>query len=134
LTEPRELSTEQRVEQLGRAAFAVPAPSGGPHEPMPEGGEVQSISSGWRLALSEFASNRLAVAALVVLIAIVLFCFLGPVLYHSNQASSNPLNATLAPGQASPTGGAAHLLGTDESGFAARQRSRSDSFRRPSRS
>ena len=117
LTEPRELSTEQQVEELGRGALAVPAPRGGPRDPVPEGGEVQSISSGWRLALSEFASNRLAVAALVLLIAIILFCFLGPVLYHSNQTSSNPLNATLAPGQASPLGGSAHLLGTDESGF-----------------
>jgi ABC-type dipeptide/oligopeptide/nickel transport system permease subunit len=116
LTEPRELSTEQRVEELRLGALAIPAP-GGPHELMPEGGEVQSVSSGWRLALREFASNRLAVVALLVLIAIILFCFLGPVFYHSDQTSSNPLNATLAPGQVSPLGNTSHFLGTDESGF-----------------
>jgi ABC-type dipeptide/oligopeptide/nickel transport system permease subunit len=86
-------------------------------ELMPEGGEVQVVSSGWRLAVREFASNRLAVVALVVLLAIILFCFLGPVFYHSNQSFSNPLNSYLAPGQAPPVGGASHLLGTDESGF-----------------
>jgi peptide/nickel transport system permease protein len=115
LTEPH--TTEQRIGELGRAALAVPAPAGGLRELLPEGGEVQAVASGWRLALREFASNRLAVVALLLLVAIVLFCFLGPVFYHSNQTSSNPLNATLAPGQASPLGGASHLLGTDESGF-----------------
>ena len=117
MAEPR--TGEQRIEQLGRAALAVgPAPEAGLHEVLPDGGDVQVVASGWRLALREFASNRLAVVALLLLVAIVLFCFLGPVFYHSNQTSSNPLNATLAPGQASPLGGgASHLLGTDESGF-----------------
>ena len=111
------LTPSQQIEDLGRAALALPAPSGGLHELMPEGGEVQVVSSGWRLAVREFASNRLAVVALVVLLAIILFCFLGPVFYHSNQTFSNPLNSYLAPGQAPPVGGASHLLGTDESGF-----------------
>jgi ABC-type dipeptide/oligopeptide/nickel transport system permease subunit len=115
LAEP--LTPSQQIDDLGRAALALPAPSGGLHELMPEGGEVQVVSSGWRLAVREFASNRLAVVALVVLLAIILFCFLGPVFYHSNQSFSNPLNSYLAPGQAPPVGGASHLLGTDESGF-----------------
>ena len=76
----------------------------------PDGGDVQVISSGWRLMVREFASNRLAVIALVLLIAIVLFCFLGPVFYHSDQTLSNPLYSTLPPDLG-------HPLGTDEYGF-----------------
>jgi peptide/nickel transport system permease protein len=117
LTDPQNIAPEQRVEEVGQATLPVPAPLGGLHGLGPEGGEVQVVASGWRLALREFASNRLAVVALLLLVLIVLFCFLGPVFYHSNQTSSNPLNATLAPGQASPLGGGSHLLGTDESGF-----------------
>jgi peptide/nickel transport system permease protein len=108
---------EHHVHELGRAAMVVPAPQGGLHEMLPEGGEVQSVASGWRLAMREFASNRLAVVGLIVLIGIVLFCFFGPVFYHSNQTSADVLNAGLAPGQASLTGGASHLLGTDEQGL-----------------
>ena len=118
MTDPRHTTTEQRVEELGRAAIFVPAPSGGLHEMLPEGGDVQSVASGWRLAVREFASNRLAVVGLIVLIAIVLFCFVGPVFYHSNQTSADVLNAGLAPGQTGTLGtGTAHLLGTDEQGL-----------------
>jgi peptide/nickel transport system permease protein len=98
------------MDELGRAALAMPAPAGGLHELMPEGGEVQRVSSGWRLAVREFVSNRLAVVALVLLIAIILFCFLGPIFYSSNQTFSNPLVSYLTPG-------GKHLLGTDENGF-----------------
>jgi peptide/nickel transport system permease protein len=117
LTEQHNIAPEQRIEELGRAALAIPAPRGGLSELLPEGGEVQSVSSGWRLAIREFASNRLAVVALILLIAIVGFCFLGPVFYHSNQSNADVLNAGLAPGQATVTGGAGHILGTDEQGL-----------------
>lgn len=108
MTEPRE--TLSQIEELGRGALFVPAPGGGLPEGVPEGGEIQVIASGWRLALREFASNRLAVVALVLLVFFVLFCFLGPLVYHSNQSVTDPLSTYLAPG-----GG--HPLGTDENGF-----------------
>ena len=76
----------------------------------PEGGEIQTISSGWRLAVREFRSNRLAVLGLAVLVFFLLFSFAGPLVYHGNTTISNPLNANVAPG-----GG--HLIGTDENGF-----------------
>ena len=76
----------------------------------PEGGDVQVIASGWRLALREFLSNRLAVVGLGVLVFFVLFCFLGPVFYHTNQSVTNPLITDLPPG-------AGHPLGTDDNGF-----------------
>jgi ABC-type dipeptide/oligopeptide/nickel transport system permease subunit len=110
LTEPRELTPSQRVEQLGTAALAVPAPRGPLNELTPDGGEVQSVSSGWRLALREFMSNRLAVASLVLLVLLVLFCFIGPLVYKTNQSATDIINANLGPG-----GG--HPLGTDENGF-----------------
>ena len=110
MTEQQNITPEQRIEQYGQGALGIPAPLGGLHEMTPDGGDVQVISSGWRLMVREFASNRLAVIALVLLIAIVLFCFLGPVFYHSDQTLSNPLYSTLPPGPG-------HPLGTDEYGF-----------------
>jgi ABC-type dipeptide/oligopeptide/nickel transport system permease subunit len=117
LTDRQDIPPEQRLEQLGPGALGIPAPLGGLRGLTPDGGEVQVVSSGWRLAWREFASNKLALIALGLLIAIILFCFVGPVFYHSDQTLANPLNATLAPGQAPLTGGASHLMGTDENGL-----------------
>ena len=82
----------------------------GPSVAGPEGGEVQFIASGWRLALSEFLDNKLAVFGLGVIVVFFLFCFLGPLFHPTNQLLVNPLNTDLAPG-------GQHLLGTDEHGF-----------------
>jgi ABC-type dipeptide/oligopeptide/nickel transport system permease subunit len=76
----------------------------------PEGGEVQFVASGWRLALREFMDNKLAVVGVGILIFFILFCFVGPLVYHTNQTLTNPLVTDLPPG-------AGHPLGTDENGF-----------------
>ena len=76
----------------------------------PEGGEVGQIQSGWRLAIREFASNRLAVAGLGILVFFVLFSFVGPFFYHGQFLSSDLSSTNLSPG----TG---HPLGTDSEGF-----------------
>ncbi len=76
----------------------------------PEGGELGAVQSGWRLAVREFASNRLAVAGLSIIVFFVLFCFVGPLIYHTNQLSTNLTEANQAPSSA-------HLLGTDGNGF-----------------
>ena len=76
----------------------------------PEGGEVGSVRSGWRLALREFARNRLAVAGLTVLVFFVLLCFGGPFAYHANVSATNLAATNLPPG-------AGHPLGTDNLGF-----------------
>ena len=53
---------------------------------LPEGGEVQVIASGWRLALREFSiQSARRRSALAVLVFFVLFCFVGPLFYHTNQ-------------------------------------------------
>jgi peptide/nickel transport system permease protein len=63
-----------------------------------------------RLAAAVFAQNRLAVAGLIVVILLVLFCFAGPLVYHTDQVDVNLTNAALRPG-------AGHPLGTDETGY-----------------
>jgi ABC-type dipeptide/oligopeptide/nickel transport system permease subunit len=76
----------------------------------PEGGEVGPLQSGWRLALREFAQNKLAVIGLTILAFFVLFCFAGPLVYHGAILSTNLGSSDLSPG----TG---HPLGTDDVGF-----------------
>lgn len=76
----------------------------------PEGGDVGAVQSGWRLAFREFLSNRLATVGLAVLVLLILFCFLGPIFYHSDQFNSNLLNTDQPPGAGNP-------LGTDGNGF-----------------
>ena len=76
----------------------------------PEGGEIGQIQSGWRLAVREFASNKLALVGVGVLILFVLFSFLGPLFYHGNILSTDLSSTNLSPG----TG---HPLGTDSEGF-----------------
>ena len=67
------------------------------------------MQSGWRLALREFAENKLAVLGLVALIFFVLFCYLGPLVYHG--ALTSTLSSTNLPP------GPGHPLGTDNLGF-----------------
>jgi peptide/nickel transport system permease protein len=69
----------------------------------------QKVGSPWRLIFRAFVENRLAAAGVVLVLLIVLFCFLGPVFWHTNQVGAN-LNINLRPG-------AGHPLGTDDSGF-----------------
>jgi peptide/nickel transport system permease protein len=57
-----------------------------------------------------FLENRLATLGLVFVVAIVAFCFLGPLVYHSDQTTSDLANQTLPPGSG-------HPLGTDAYGF-----------------
>jgi len=75
-----------------------------------EGGEVGAVQSGWRLAWREFSSNRLAVIGFGILVFFVLFSFVGPLIYHTNQ-----VDTSLTLSNQPPSG--AHLLGTDGQGF-----------------
>jgi len=64
------------------------------------------LRRGWEV----FAENKLALAGVAVIVFMVLFCFVGPLIYHTNQINTN-LNNTLC----SPS--AAHLLGCDNLGY-----------------
>jgi len=60
--------------------------------------------------LRAFARNRLAVAGLVVIVALLLFSFVGPLFYHTDQIHTRLAMETLPPG-------AGHPLGTDDVGY-----------------
>jgi peptide/nickel transport system permease protein len=80
-------------------AGAVAAPGGG-------GKPRGLLRRGWEV----FAENKLALASLVVLVFIVLFCFIGPVIYHTNQ-----VNTDLSLYLCRPSG--SHLLGCNDVGY-----------------
>jgi peptide/nickel transport system permease protein len=63
-----------------------------------------------RSAFRSWASLRQAQIGVGIVLALVLFSFLGPLFYHTNQVTVNLNNATLPPG-------AGHPLGTDGDGF-----------------
>jgi peptide/nickel transport system permease protein len=80
----------------------------------PEGGEATSSGGLARQLLRVFVENRLAVVGAVVIVLMVLFCFVGPLFYHTNQTSTQ--DALLNSTQNSPPT-SANPLGTDQSGF-----------------
>ncbi len=65
--------------------------------------------SAFRRGLEVFLENKLAVAGVVIIVVMVLFCSLGPDFYHGNTTVVNFINQTLPPG-------AGHPLGTDANG------------------
>ena len=67
----------------------------------------------WKQRTRIFIHNKLAVASVLVLIALVLFCYMGPLLYHTNQ--TNQAQALNVAFNSPPS--LKHLLGTDSSGF-----------------
>lgn len=81
----------------------VTSPEGGP-----EGGDVSGAGSSWRLILRSFFENRLGIVGIAILVALILFSFVGPILYHSDVYVST-YNINLPPGPG-------HPLGTDPSG------------------
>jgi ABC-type dipeptide/oligopeptide/nickel transport system permease subunit len=76
----------------------------------PEGGDIGHIQSGWRLAIREFASNKLAVAGIAIIVFFLVFCFAGPLFYHGDILNSNLTGTNLPPGPG-------HPLGTDDEGL-----------------
>lgn len=66
--------------------------------------------STFRRGLEVFLENKMAVAGVAIIVFMVLFCFIGPYLYHTNQVQVNFGNEELAPS-------GAHPLGTDNDGF-----------------
>jgi peptide/nickel transport system permease protein len=79
-------------------------------ELLPSGGEVISSGSPWLVIGRTFAQNRLAIVGVVLVVVLILFSFIGPLLYHTDQLNPNLLSVNNSPG-----GG--HPLGTDNSGF-----------------
>lgn len=67
----------------------------------------------WRQRLRIFLQNKLAIASVIYLALIVLFCYLGPLVWHTNE--TNQAAALFNPTNGYPS--LHHLLGTDGSGF-----------------
>ena len=82
------------------AAWSADVAAPRPEEAGPAGG-------GW---VRVFAANRLAVAGLVVVVLLTLFCFIGPLLYHTDQIQTRLALENLPPGAGRP-------LGTDDVGY-----------------
>jgi peptide/nickel transport system permease protein len=64
------------------------------------------LRRGWDV----FAENKMALASLGVIVFMLLFCFVGPLIYRTNQVNTN-----LSDYLCTPSG--AHLLGCDELGY-----------------
>jgi ABC-type dipeptide/oligopeptide/nickel transport system permease subunit len=77
---------------------------------VPDGGAIGPVQSGWKLAIREFAQNKLAVIGLAVLVFFVLFSFLGPLVYHGDVLVPNLTEVNAPPGAGQP-------LGTNDLGF-----------------
>jgi peptide/nickel transport system permease protein len=77
---------------------------------LPEGGEAIRQDAGWRMIFRAFAENKLALAGLVLVVLVTLFCFVGPLIYHTNQIDTNLLMVNKPPGAHDP-------LGTDDVGY-----------------
>jgi len=76
------------------------------------GGEVADNGTFWRQFIRVFQQNKIALFSVAYVIGLVIFCFIGPFFYHSNQLDANQalVNVNLPPGKGFP-------LGTDSSGF-----------------
>lgn len=76
----------------------------------PAADEPPSVGNPFRLALGVMAENRVALAGVIVILLMAGFSFIGPLLYHTNQITTN------LPGSLRPPS-AAHPLGTDNEGY-----------------
>jgi peptide/nickel transport system permease protein len=99
-TPPAELAQDDAA--AGGLLTAVEAAELGVAAQKPRG----LLRRGWDV----FAENKLALASLGVVVFMVLFSFIGPMLYHTNQVNTN-LQEYLCPPSAK------HILGCDEVGY-----------------
>jgi peptide/nickel transport system permease protein len=96
------------IREPGAGALTVPEP--GQPAPPPSGGEIAGARSSWRLLLSTFAENKTAMAGVGLVVLVTAFCFIGPLIYRTNQVTVN-LNINNTPP------GGKYPLGTDNDGF-----------------
>ncbi len=81
-------------------------PQGDPNTPLTAAKPRSMFARGWEV----FAENKLALVGLGIVVFMVLFCFVGPLIYRTNQVNTN-LSLYLCP----PSG--SHLLGCDDLGY-----------------
>ncbi len=107
--EPVPLPPEQVAADSPLTGLATIAPE---HDPTAAPGMMPAGKprSAFRRGLDVFLENKLAVTGVTIFVAIFLFCFAGPLVYHTDQVHVNLGNANMPPG-------AGHPLGTDSNGY-----------------
>ena len=76
----------------------------------PEGGEVTASGVGTQLSLRAFVQSKRAMTGTGIIVLLALFCFVGPLLYRTDQV-------TVSLGLANSPPGPGHPLGTDQYGI-----------------
>lgn len=92
---------------LARGQGGLESPTLGP---LSLGDEAVAAGSIERPVLRVLLQNRLAVTGLGIIVFMILFCFIGPLIYHTDQVHTNLVQLDQAPS-------AKHPLGTDEVGY-----------------
>jgi len=92
------------------AAAGTPGAPPAPPQAAPGALPASKPRSMFVRGLEVFFENKLAIAGVVILVAIVIFCFIGPFFYHTDQIHVNLANEDLPPGPGNP-------LGTDANGY-----------------
>jgi peptide/nickel transport system permease protein len=108
----RGCDTDDRASKEPLVAVSADRPSPEPSAPIPEfedGVERTDVSVGRRI-LDVFTQNRLAVVGVGIIVFFIVFSFVGPLVYHTDQVHTNLLEVTKPPGNG-------HPLGTDEVGY-----------------
>ena len=97
--------------------MAAPETTPAPSHPSPagrpvvlEGGEVIASGTGTQLSLRAFVQSKRALTGTGIIVLLALFCFVGPLLYHTNQVTVNLGIENSPPGPGYP-------LGTDQYGI-----------------
>jgi peptide/nickel transport system permease protein len=98
-----------------RSRVDVPLTAGGdlPPDLVPPAtasGDVAPTANPLVLVGRAFYENKIALLGVIIVVLIIGFCFIGPLLYHTNQVQTNPLAQNQPPS-------ARHPLGTDFVGF-----------------
>jgi peptide/nickel transport system permease protein len=105
---------------FGVDAQTTPIPLGfealSPDEALAEGGEAGGGGGLGIQILRVFVENKLAVVGLFVIVFMILFCFIGPLVYHTNQTNQQALLQSVNSALNAPPG-AGRPLGTDGTGF-----------------
>jgi len=76
----------------------------------PEGGEVAASGTGTQLSLRAFVHSKRAMTGTAIIVLMGLFCFVGPLIYQTDQVTVNLAIANSPPGPGYP-------LGTDQYGI-----------------
>jgi peptide/nickel transport system permease protein len=97
---------ETAVDPLAAAGTLIIEPAPGSADQQAQIKSRSLFRRGWEV----FAENRLALVGLAFVIFVLLFCFVGPLIYKTQQNS-----VTLANAYCTPSG--AHLLGCDNLGY-----------------